>query len=171
MLPKVASINSYGGPKNDYSSPKDSSTDRSAAGVNPAYGDVAAMTHTAARSWARMTVHSAGGTPTLVANDEVWNNGNNAAPTTARSGAGVFTLTYPTTVVDEIPATSPGYIGPQAVNFRAGRGSNRGGTTWYQVEVVPTAANVLTVYLWKFSGGVPTLGDPASDIDVDVWGL
>lgn len=169
MLPNVASINSYGGPKNDYSSPKDASTDRSAAGVNPAYGDIAGLTHTGWRAWARLTVKSAGTAPVLVAHDETWNNGNNAAPVAARSSAGVLTIAYPTTVVDEIPSTSPGFIGAQTVNFLAAVAGNRGGTTWYQVEAVPTSANVVTLYFWKFSGGAPTIGDPGSDTDVDVW--
>ena len=52
MLPETASLASYGGPKNDYSAVIDPSTDWSAAGVNPAYGDVAALTHTAFRVWA-----------------------------------------------------------------------------------------------------------------------
>jgi hypothetical protein len=171
MLPNVASIASYDGPKNDYSAVIDSTTDRSAAGANPERGDVAGMTHTAWRAWAHLTLLSSGGTPILVAHDETWNNSLNAAPTLARTSAGVYTLTYPTTVVDEIPSTSPGYIGPQAVNFRGGNVSDRGATTWYDVKAYPTAANVLTVYCWKFSGGVPVLADPVANLDVDVYAI
>jgi hypothetical protein len=171
MLPKRAAVADYGGLLNDYSPVVDSSTDRTAAGTNPAYTDVAAMTRTAIRTWAQLIVLAAGTAPTLVANWELWTNGNNAAPVVTRSSAGVLVLTYPVTVEDEIPATRPGFTGFVPVSFLGGFGNDRGGTTWNAIKVIPTSANVLTVYFWKFSGGVPTLGDPASDTTIDVFGV
>jgi hypothetical protein len=168
-LPGVAAAATYGGILNDYTPSIDASTDRPAAGTNPAYADVAAMTHTITRLAVRMTLLSAGTTPTLVSWDATWNNGNNAAPVLARSSAGVFTITVPATVQDEIPLTSPGYIGPVTVNLRQGWGNARGATTWYDVQVIPTAANVATVYFWKNTAGTLSLTDPASNTDVDVF--
>jgi hypothetical protein len=174
MFPKVASVANYDGIKQDYSAPRDSTTDRTAAGTNPMNNDVAAMTHCAPRAWARLTVKSAGTTPVLVAHDEGWNNGNasNTAPVAARSSAGVLTLTYPSTVFDEIPASAQGATAAGfTVNLRGGWGNDRGGTTWNNVKVIPTAANVLTIYVWRFAGGVPTLGDPIADTDIDIYAL
>lgn len=174
MLPKVASIASYDGVKADYSAPIDSSTDRTAAGVNPAYGDVAAMTHTAFRAWIRLTLYSSGAAPTVVAHDETWNNGLNAAPVAARTTGGQFTVTYPSTVVDEIPSGSLGYTGPQALNLLAALGGVRSNlptpTDWGDLKAMPSAPNVVSLYFWKFAGGGMTLGDPTpSQIDVDVF--
>jgi hypothetical protein len=175
MLPNVASSASYGGAKNDYSAVSDSTTDRAAAAVNPAYGDIAAMTHTAFRAWIRLTLYSSGAAPTIVAHDEVWNNsGGNAAPSVARLSAGSFQVTYPATVVDEIPATSPGYTGPQTVNLQSGIGNVRAAVPtnigYADLKVVPSSANVMGLAFWKFAGGGFTLGDPVpSSIDVDVF--
>ena len=173
MLPRTASIATYGGSLNDYSARSDSTTDRSAVGVNPAYCDLAGMTHTAVRAWARVTLKSAGTAPVLAQRDEVWNNATpgNPAPTPARSSAGVFTLTYPATVQDEIPMNSPGYSGPVAVNLRASWATDRGGSTWGSCRAVVTAPNVITLYFFKLVGGAPTLGDPAADTDVDVFSI
>lgn len=174
MLPNTASINNYGGPKNDYSAPIDPSTDRSATGVNPAYGDLAAMTHTAFRVWAHLTLYSSGAAPTVVAHDETWNNGNNVALVAARVSPGIFTMTYPSTVVDEIPSGSPGYTGPQSTNLLGGVGNVRSvvatPTEWGDLKVSATAPNVMTLYFWKFANGGMTLGDPSpSSIDVDFF--
>jgi hypothetical protein len=174
MLPRVASVTNYDGIKADYSAPRDSTTDRTASGANPMNNDVAAMTHCDPRAWARLTIKSAGTTPVLVAHDEQWNNGNasNTAPVPARTSSGLFTLTYPATVYDEIPASAQGATpGGITLNLRAGWGNSRGGATWANVEVSVTAANVLTISFWKFSGGAPTNADPGADTDIDVYAL
>jgi hypothetical protein len=156
MLPKVASILTYAGPLADYSATIDSTTDRPASGTNPAYGDVAAMTHTALRAWARFQPNgiTAPSVPTgqVLANvhDEVWNNGNNAAPLYARSSTGQYTVTYPATVVDEIPINYAGYTGPVAVNLRgAWANVEPGAATDYDARAVVTSANVVTVKVYQ----------------------
>jgi hypothetical protein len=172
MLPNAASLNNYGGALNDYSAPVDSTTDRSATGVNPALGDVAQMTHTCPRLWARLTLKASGATPVLVAHDEMWNNTvpGNPAPTPARTSAGIFTLTYPSTTQDEIPANAPGYSGPIALNLRAAWANDRGGAVWGEAKAVITAPNVVTIYYWIFAGA-PANTDPAADTDVDIYAL
>ena len=176
-LTKAASISTYGGAKKDYSAPIDSTTDRTAAGVNPAYGDVAAMSHTDFRAWAHLTLYAnTGAVPTIVAHDEKWNNGQNAAPVVARVSPGVFTLTYPTTVLDEIPSGIDGYSGPQTVGLVSGLGQARASVPtlggYYDLKCFPTANNVLSLYLWHQAPGGMTLGDVYgfSQIDVDAWG-
>jgi hypothetical protein len=175
-LPKTASISSYDGAKNDYSAGVDSSTDRAAAGANPAYNDVAEMTQTAFRVWAHLTLYASGAAPTVVANNECWNaTGLNAAPAFARTGPGQYTATYPSTVVDEIPLGAPGYVGPQAVNLLGGIGNVRSSlptpTSWGDLKVTPLSANVLGLSFWhQAPNGIMTLGDPVfSSIDVDFF--
>lgn len=166
MLPSVASIDNYDGVKNDYSAPIDASTDRSAAGANPAYNDVAAMTQTVPRAIATLSYATGAATPTVSVRAETWNNGKNPVPVALRTGVGVTTLTYPSTVVDEIPSGSPGYRGPVAVGFRLAVAQARG--TWHRAEVVVTAPNVLTVSWYTFAGGVTTLDDPEDGTAIDI---
>jgi len=169
MLPSVASLSTYGGALNDYSPPIDASTDRPAAGANPAYGDTAAMTHTAIRGWARFTP-AGSSTPTLASHDETWNNGNNSAPTIARSEEGIYTLTYPATVYDEIPATSPGGVsGGYALNLRAGFCNEEiGGSTLYKAIAFITSPNVVTVKIFSV-GSSPALTDPNDGTVIGVF--
>jgi hypothetical protein len=179
MFPKVASLGNYGGALADYSAPSDSTTDRPAAGANPAFGDVAAMTHACPRLWARLTLKASGAAPVLVAHDEGWNNATpgNPAPTPARTSAGLCTLTYPTTILDEIPptifgASGPiGYSGPIALNLRAAWANDRGGAVWGACKAIITAPNVVTIYFWIFAGGAPSNTDPLVDTDVDIYAL
>lgn len=165
MLPKVASFATYAGPLRDYTAPIDATTDRPATGTNPAYGDVAGMTHTALRAWARFQPNgiTAPSVPTgqVLANvhDETWNNGNNAAPLFARTATGQYTVTFPTTVVDEIPSGYDGYTGPTAVNLRMAWPSlEPGGATNYEVRSIVTAANIVTVKIYTV--GTSNLTDP-----------
>jgi hypothetical protein len=122
------------------------------------------MTHTAIRAWVEMTLSAS--TPLLVAWDATWKgNASNAAPALARTGTGVNTITFPATILDEILAGSPGYTAAGwTLNLRAGWGNDRAGSAaLWAVRVVPTAANVLTVYTW--TGGA--LADMGS-LNVDV---
>jgi hypothetical protein len=172
MLPGVASLASYGAALNDYSSPKDATTDRSAAAVNPAFGDVAAMTHTAPRAWVRFKLNgsSAPTLPVSNAHDEMWNNGNNAAPVPARTNTGIYTVTFPGTVFDEIPLGAPG-ANPSGypVNLRTSWGNlELGSTTNYDVKTTVTSANVITVKI--FTIGTSTLVDPNDGTIVGVFG-
>jgi hypothetical protein len=173
MLPKVASLANYGSALNNYSATVDSSTDRDAAGANPAYGDTAGMTHTATRAWARFVPagSSAPSFATTNARDEVWNNGNNVAPTLARSSTGIYTLTYPATVFDEIPSTLPGATPAGfAVNLRAALCNvEPGSTTNYDARAIITAANVITVQIYTV--GSSTLHDPNDGTTIGVFAV
>lgn len=161
-LPGVASIATYGGALKNFSAVRDSTTDRAAAGTNPAYGDLAAMTHTAPRAWLRFQPNGSSA-PTFAptnAHDEMWNNGNNAAPTITRSTTGTYAAAFPSTVLDEIPsgldgANSAGY----ALNLRAPFANiELGSTTNYDVRAKVTAPNIITILI--FTIGTSTLVDP-----------
>jgi len=167
------SIASYGGPLQDYSAVRDSTTDRSASGTNPAYNDLAEMTRTRPAVWARFVPNgsSAPAFATTNARGELWNNGNNAAPAVARSGAGTYTLMYPATVFDEIPANLPGATPAGfAVNLLAAWANlELGSTTNYDVKAAVTAPNVITVKI--FTVGTSTLHDPSDGTTVGVFSL
>lgn len=170
-LPDVDSLATLGGALNDYSPVIDVTTDRAAAAANQAYADTAAMTHTAPRAWARMTLNGSAA-PALVAHDEHWNNTFNAAPTFARTAGGTYTVTQPATIIDEIPAGLPGYnAAGHLLHLRFAWANDRGGATLYTAKAVPTSANVVTVYFFVFviSIGTWTLQDPGGAVDVDVF--
>lgn len=158
------SLASYGGALNDYSPVVDPTTDRPAAGANPAYAATAGMTHTAIRAWARVTWN--GTSLTLVSHDAIWGNSLAVAPTPAHSATGVATITWPANVQDEIQTGSPGYTGPLPLNLRAGFANNRG-TTSFGKNVDITSANVATLRV--FTVGTSTLADPGSATDFDVF--
>jgi hypothetical protein len=165
-LPDIADLSTYGGAFNDYSPPVDSSTDKPAAAGNPEAADVAFMSHLTIRCGGRVTLSSTGAV--FVAHDEGWNNTfNPTAPTPARSTTGTFTITYPTTIIDEIPAGSPGYnASGHVLNLRFAIAQAIAPATWSDCKAVVTSANVVTLYFYGLSGGVPTLMDPASATDV-----
>lgn len=173
MLPNDASIANYGGSLQDYSAVRDASRDRAAAGVNPAFGDTAAMTKTSPRVWVRFRPNGTGA-PTLApsnAHGEHWNNGLNVPPVLARTAVGIYTVTYPATVFDEIPAGLPG-ANPAgtAVNLRAAWDNvELGSTTNYDVKVSATTANVLTAKI--FTIGTSTLVDPNDATIVSLFAI
>lgn len=72
--------------------------------LSQAIGDVAALGLTATRFWARITLNSTTGTLSLLNWWALWSNATTTTPVLARTGTGVFTVTLPTTVSDEIDA-------------------------------------------------------------------
>jgi hypothetical protein len=171
MLPNVASIANYDAPKDDYSPPRDPTVDRTAAGTNPQAADTAAMTHTALRAWVRFEPQG-DGTPTLVSFDAMWNNGNNAAPVVAWVGGGEWTITFPATVFDEIPATAKGATpGGFAVNFHAAWCNEEiGSTTAYKAYATITAPNVITVKVYTIQSS-PALTNPTDGTLIGVFAV
>ena len=157
-------LTTYGGALNDYSPVVDPTTDRPAAGANACYSAVAGMTHTGTRAWCRFTLNGSAA-PVLIAHDAMWGNSIAVAPVVARTGTGTVTITWPTTVQDEIPVGAPGYTGPLPTNLRAGWASNRG-TTAYQRTFDITSANVATLHVFNAAG---SSADTAGATDFDVF--
>jgi hypothetical protein len=161
------SLSSLGGALNDYSPAIDSTTDREAYGANQTYAAVSGMTHTAWRAWAQFTWNGTGA-PTLVAHDAQWGNTALVAPTVARTGVGLGTITWAATQSDEITSPSAdGYTGPTAINLRAATGNSEGGTTFYDVKAKVTAPNVVSFWLWS-GASPPALVDPTG-VTFDLW--
>ncbi len=164
-LPDIDSLASVGGSLQDYSAVKDPTVERPASGANTAYYDAVAATNTVPRAWARITLNGSA-TPILVAHAATWGNALAVAPTPARSTNGLYTVTWPATVNDEIPPTSPGGgSNPHTVNLRWGNANVRGATI-FQSQVDITSANVATLRISPATSG--TLTDPGSATDVDV---
>lgn len=147
-FPSKDTIGTYGGVLNDYAAVVDNSTDRPAAGANQAYGSIAAMSHTAPRAFARLVLAASTGALALAspyAHDSAWGNSAGVQPALARTSAGIFTVTWPATITDEI-----GNL--QTLAFRyasAGIEGNNAGN----ISAAATSANIVT--LWTFtSAGV-----------------
>lgn len=145
-FPDTDSLDTYGGAKANYGLIVDPTTDRDADDANKAYASTAAMTHTAAQAWARFVTSAT--TPTLAvtnSNDAAWGNSAPDQPVPARLGAGQFTLTWPSTVVDELGVT-------HTLNFRWARCAIEGAATMSGfARCVVTAPNVVTVYTFNTS--------------------
>lgn len=175
-LPDVDSTTTYGGELFDYTASVDPTTDRPAAGANPAYTSVAMMTHTVPRALARFSPQGSG-TPILAAAgfqwDAVWKAATGTAPVLAHTGTGTHTITFPTTVNDEIAAGQPGYLAAgHTVNFRMAMPSvEPGSTTLWQVSAVVTSPNVITVTTWSPNAGSPIKADvnDGTVIDLEIF--
>ena len=79
-------------------------TDLDADADNIARANVAAMTHTATRAWVRWTgfTYSA---PAFVVpddHDSLWGSSTGVRPTVQQTSAGVYVVTWPATVTDEL---------------------------------------------------------------------
>jgi hypothetical protein len=165
-LPDIATLASYGGALNDYSPVIDPTVERSAAGANPAYNDVAAMTATSIRAWVRLTLNGSA-VPALVAHNSNWGNAAGVAPTFTRSTGGIYTITWPATVYDAIPSVNPGATpAGHTLNLRAGWTNLRIVATAYDTFLTITAANVATLSVFNTSGSA---ADPGVATDVDVY--
>lgn len=98
MLPKVTSLNEYGGPIKDYSPTIDPTTEEAAFYRNRYASDVAAMSHTAPRAITSfLTANGADPSDPLTGfiHDAVWGNLSGVKPAVVRFAEGVWDLTYP----------------------------------------------------------------------------
>lgn len=144
-LPGIDSLSSYGGAKTNDAPVEDNSTDESADHRNLYAANVAGMTQTVDRAWCRFVGH--GTTPTDPASNvhaAVWGNGVSVKPVPARTGAGVYTITWPTSVTDELGVS-------HTVNLRSAKW-NVEGSTPYTLTVTLTSVNVATVRVFDMAG-------------------
>jgi hypothetical protein len=141
--PDVSDIADYGVPDGGFKdgegiAVEDPTTDQPADGANATFNDTASMTHTADRAWARFT---AGASPTIVStngHDAMWGSLSGVKPTPAKTATGTWTLTWPSTVQDQLGAT-------HTTNLRKARASVEGSVLKF-VQCKVTAPNVVTVY-------------------------
>lgn len=148
-LPDADSIETFGGAKQDAPiGVVDVQSERSAADVNKAYEDVAQMTRTANRAWARVALSGAAAAlASPNGSDALWGNGSPPA-CDAPGGTGVYTVTWPSTVTDALGAA-------HTVSFKRCRAFVEGGGTFALVMAAVTAPNVVTIYT-AVPNGTPT---------------
>jgi hypothetical protein len=161
-LPNRDTINTFGGSANagynDFSPAIDPTVDMPAAAGNQLLSDVAMLTRTTPRAWALFTPAGTGA-PVLNGHQAMWiADQSSLPPVVARVTVGVYTMTWPSSVIDDITvATAPGYLGPQALNLLAGHGQGISATQAWTVSVF-ASANGASIYL--FLAG--SLADPSA---------
>lgn len=168
----VRSLDDYGGALADYASVVDPTTDEGARFRNRYACDGAMMMHTAFRAFVSfVTVNGANPTdPAADVHDALWGSTNTVKPTVARTGEGVWTATWPTTVTDALTAETAAKGGgvTHTVSFRRAIASTQpvGGVLTHARAIV-TASNVVTVYGYLANGTADDI--PGATIDVWVW--
>jgi len=159
------SLAGYGGALRDYSPVIDPTTDRPAAGANAGYSATAELTLTGTRAWCQFTVNGSAA-PVLVAHAALWGNGVSVQPTLSRTSAGIYVVTWPVNVQNQITIGQLGYTGPLPLALRAGWANLRVVATAFDLFVNMTAANVATVSCFNVAG---TLADPGVATGIDVF--
>jgi|GEM_PF-2208077 len=153
LLPDTAGVSTFGG--NEYADEDavvDPETEVSATYLNRMTTQLAASAYTQHRAWARVSVTAT--VPTLEDHAAVWGDTPAVAPVVARTSAGIFTLTWPTSV-DDLQATPEAH----SVNIRAVVGHSIDGASALVPRWTITSANVLTVTIHNLSAAAtdPTM--------------
>jgi hypothetical protein len=99
-LPESISYSDVGGNKTDYSPAVNTNTDRLGTEMDTALVNIAMMTRTVNRGWIRFSTDGYG-VPTLTSWNACWRGNTSAQPVVARTGIGVLTATFATSVLDE----------------------------------------------------------------------
>lgn len=153
LLPDTAGASTFGGNEFvDEDAVVDAETEVSATYFNRITSQLAASSYTQPRAWAYVTV--AATVPTLAEHGAVWGDSPAVAPVVARSSAGVFTLTWPTSV-DDLQAVAESH----STNIRAVTGQSHNAASALVPRWDITSANVLTVTFHNLSAAAT---DPAS---------
>ena len=152
--PDRDTISTYGGPYNDYSPAIDPTTDASSAGFNPMLSNVAMMLNVAPRAWVRFQPQGSS-TPLLTSHWAMWGTGSSVAPVIARTTTGIYTVTWPTVVQDQVPQGYLGFVGNHTTNLLASMGQTEG-ATFFMVQG-SASGNVGTYHIF---GSSNTLDDP-----------
>jgi hypothetical protein len=80
----------------------DPQTDQDASEMNRELADLAQLTRTGVRAYAKFTTAATTGAMTLNDSDAMWGNGISVTPVESRVGSGHFRLTFPATVTDPL---------------------------------------------------------------------
>lgn len=144
-LPNIASVNTYGGLKENDRPVENPVTDEDAEERNEYVADVAGMTQTIDRAWCRFVGHGTQPTyPSSNVHSAVWGNDDEDKPVYTRTGTGVVTIEWPDIITDERGVEIPVNLRNASVNVE--------GSTLYFANATVTAPNVVTVRIWNSSG-------------------
>jgi hypothetical protein len=156
VFPESASLSEFGGVKSNYFvAPVDPTTDIDEDNWNYLICNAAMGSRMQPRCEAVFTGHAT--TPVFVEFEAVWKGGTATSPVIARTGSGVFTVTYPASVNDELGEA-------HSVNLKRAWGQAEG-TTSYTVQC-SASANVVTVRVFLTSTGA---ANDAADVTLVVW--
>lgn len=142
--PDIDTVATYGGALENAWPIEDPNTDQDADGLNECKASTAAMTHTSARCWARFTSDpTTPAFPSTNPHDSHWGSTLAVRPTLARTGVGVYTLTWPSTVTDELGET-------HSVNLRWAKASLENQAAVVCAEA--TSVVLVTIKLFDMAG-------------------
>lgn len=162
-LPDIDDVTILGGVLNNAYPVTDPTTDLDAAADNKARNNNAGMTHTAKRAWCRFYAANPVTDPASNVHDAVWGDAIADKPVAARTGVGIFTVTWPTTVDNLLTqagaTTAQGGEAGVSVNIRTATVSVEASTTFRHAQATVTSANVVTVHVFDAAGA---LVDPAA---------
>lgn len=97
VVPDIPDLDTFGGTFANADAVVDPETELAAEYFNRLNANVVGVSHTAIRAWVRVT---AGVAPSVADHDAVWGNGAGLVPTVARTGTGVYTVTWLTAYDD-----------------------------------------------------------------------
>lgn len=141
-LPDADAISTFGAPYSNYGvDPVDPTTDLSAALFNKMAADVAMMSRMVRRC--EVAFVGAASAPTVSSFEALWKAATVTSPTTARTGSGVFTFTFPASVLDELGET-------HVLNLTSAKAWAEGATA-YHCQASATGA-VITVNVFDMAG-------------------
>lgn len=141
-LPDKASLSgTYGGPYANSKDVDDPTTDVDAGAGNQFLCDTAMATHTVRRAWVIWTgITYTSGTMVIVPDDHeaLWGSGTSVRPLVEQTSAGVYRVTWPTSVNDELAE-------PHALNVRFPEAPIVYGADGLRAKVISWTANTITV--------------------------
>jgi hypothetical protein len=141
-LPDSATlVDTYGGPYTNQQPVEDPTTEIDADFDNEALADTAACTRMVERAWVSfvgVTYTSGSQSITVADHDAVWGGGVTVLPTIVQTAAGIYTITWPATVEDEIGVT-------RTLNIRRPFEPTTEDATLSRVKVTGKTANTLSL--------------------------
>lgn len=155
-LPGIDSAAAWGADTwDDFEPIVDPTTELSAGVAKTMAADVAEMTHTIPKAWVHFalpTYTSGSVTCTVIDHDSLWGSLDAVKPTVVETSAGAFTLTWPSSVTDELGALHT--LNIRCVNQPALQGSTNG-----FVKIVGVAANYIMLQAYNTSWSADDLNE------------
>lgn len=159
-LPDIDTIATLGGVLTNDSPVVNPTTDLDADADTKSRANVAMMTHTLARAIRRFAGHAT--TPTDPSSgfvhDATWGNTPALKPPVTKGGTGIFDITWPATVTDELGVA-------HTTNLRGGWGNVEATGNCYVTSVQVLAPNVLRVRVWQQASSL----NDAAGLNVTVY--
>lgn len=157
-LPDKDTLDTLGGEKANEAPIEDITREEDAEDRNRFVTDVAMLTRTAARCVADVMLEAATVDMVLIEHESMWGAESAVAPTMTRASTGVFRVTWPASVQDELGESHD-------VNLQRAQVSVRGTAPLLHTEEV-TAPNQITVRIFDLAGAP----DDAAGTVISVWG-